>query len=100
MKILAIEKELPGVSAEQFQPLLKPEARCAWELYQAGVLRELYFNSEQHTAVLVLECQDVAEARQVLGRLPLVENGLIEFEFIPLAAYPGFERLFSGPEKS
>jgi hypothetical protein len=95
MKILAIEKELPGAAAEAFQPLLKPEARRAWELYQAGVLRELYFNSDSHTAVLVLECRDVAEARQVLGGLPLVENGLIEFEIIALVAYPGFERLFA-----
>ena len=95
MKILAIEKELPGTIAEQFQPLLVAEARCVWELYQAGVLRELYFRQDCHTAVLVLECQDVAEARQVLAELPLVANGLIEFEIIPLVAYPGFERLFA-----
>ena len=99
MKILAIERELPGATAEAFQPLLKPEARRVWELYQAGVVREFYFNSDCHTAVLVLECQDVAEARQVLAGLPLVENGLIEFEIIPLVAYPGFERLFAAPEK-
>jgi len=99
MKILAIEKELPGVGAERLQPLLKPEARKAWELYQAGVLRELYFDSDRHTAVLVLECRDVAEAHQVLNRLPLVENGLIEFEIIPLVPYPGFERLFASPEE-
>jgi hypothetical protein len=63
------------------------------------VLRELYFNMDCHTAVLVLECRDVAEARQVLSGLPLVENRLIEFEIIPLAAYPGFERLFAPPEE-
>ncbi len=95
MKILAIEKEIPGVSAEQFWPLLKPETRRVWELYQAGVLRELYFRQDCHSAVLVLECQDIAEARQVLAGLPLVANGLIEFEIIPLVAYPGFERLFA-----
>jgi muconolactone delta-isomerase len=99
MKILAIERELPGATDEAFQPLLKPEARRAWELYQGGVMRELYFNANSHTAVLVLECWDVAEARQVLAGLPLVEHGLIEFEIIPLVAYPGFERLFEPPGK-
>ena len=27
---------------------------------------------------------------------PLVEQGLIDFEVIPLAPYPGFSRLFAG----
>jgi muconolactone delta-isomerase len=100
MKILAIEREMPEATAEAFLSLLKPEARRVWELYQAGVLRELYFNPDSHTAVLVLECRDVSEARQVLAGLPLVENGLIEFEIIPLVAYPGFDRLFAPADKT
>ena len=95
MKILALEKELPGASAEAFQPLLKNEARNIWELQQSGKLREIYFHAEQHSAVLVLECSSVQEARQLLSNLPLVATGLIEFEIIPLAAYDGFERLFA-----
>ena len=34
------------------------------------------------------------EAEGLLDTLPLVKEGLIEFEVIPLAPYPGFERLF------
>jgi len=30
----------------------------------------------------------------MLSSLPLVEQGLIRFELIPLVAYPGFARLF------
>lgn len=46
MKILAIEKEVPSVADEQFEPHLKAEALKAWELYQAGVIRELYFRKD------------------------------------------------------
>jgi len=99
MKILAIEKDLPGASTERLQPLLKPEARRVWELYLAGVLREIYFRADCHSAVLVMECRDVAEARQVLSGLPLVANELIEFEIIPLVAYQGFDRLFAPSEE-
>jgi hypothetical protein len=67
----------------------------AWELYQAGVIRELYFRTDEPSAVLVLECADVDEARSVLATLPLVNAGLIDFELIPLRAYPGFARLFA-----
>jgi muconolactone delta-isomerase len=95
MKILAIEKEMPGVTAEEFRPHLKAEAAEVWKLYQAGVFRELYFSQDQHSAVLVLECADVKEANQVLNTLPLVKEGLIAFDIIPLIPYPGFSRLFA-----
>jgi len=96
MKILAIEHESLDKSADQFtEPLLQAEARCAWELHQAGVIRELYFRADRHEAVLVLECANVDEARSVLDTLPLVREKLIGFELIPLIAYPGFARLFS-----
>jgi muconolactone delta-isomerase len=95
MKILALEKEVAGVKDEQFTPaLLKTEAGRAWELHQAGIIRELYFRQDRQEAVLVLECKDLEEAKSVLASLPLVKSGLIDFELIPLTAYPGFSRLF------
>jgi len=95
MKILALEQDVPGVREEQFQPHLKAEAARVWELYQAGVLREIYFRQDRTQAVLVLECADVQEARCVLETLPLVRAGLIDFEVIALIPYPGFSRIFA-----
>jgi hypothetical protein len=94
MKILAIEKETPGVTAEEFEPHLKAEAAKVWELHQAGIFRELYFRQNRPEAVLVLECAGIEEANEVLNTLPLVKEGLITFDLIPLAPYPGFARLF------
>jgi hypothetical protein len=95
VKILALERETPGAAGEAFAPHLKAEALRAWELCQAGIIREMYFRDDQPTAVLVLECADAAEAVDVLKTLPLVEAGLIAFDVIPLKAYPGFARLFA-----
>jgi hypothetical protein len=95
MKILALEKEIPGVTADQFPPHLQAEARRVWELYKAGIIREMYFRQEKTEAVLILECADAAEARQALETLPLVLEKLIDFEIISLVPYPGFARLFS-----
>lgn len=94
MKILAIEKEMPGATSTQFAPHLKPEAAHVWELYQSGIVRELYFRADRSEAVLMLECASIADAQDVLGSLPLVQEGLISFEVIPLIPYPGFARLF------
>ena len=95
MKILAIEHDLQSASEEAFRRLAKAEASRVWELYQQGVIRETYFRADRSEAVLVLECPDVAAAQEILGTLPLVSNKLIEFEVIPLKAYPGFARLFA-----
>ena len=95
MKILAMEKELPNSSAEAFLQFLNAEARRVWELQQSGALGEIYFNAEQHTAVMILECSDSDEARHLLATLPLAQAGLITFDVIPLVPYDGFARLFA-----
>ena len=95
MKILALEHELPGAATDSFQRYEQEEARKAWDLHQAGLIRELYFRSDRNEAVLVLECVSLEEARSILAELPFVSEGLIAFELIPLKAYPGFERLFA-----
>jgi hypothetical protein len=94
MKILAMERETPGVRPEQFAPHLKVEARRIWDLYQAGLIREFYFRRDHSEAVLIMECSSADEAGRALGTLPMVLAGLITFDIIPLIPYPGFSRLF------
>ena len=94
MKKLAIEKEIAGTKSEDFQPYLKDEVRKVWELQQREIIREIYFRQDEASAVLMLECASVAEAKKILQSLPLVQANLIEFEIIPLKPYPGFERIF------
>jgi len=94
MKILAIEKEFKGKTAEDFQPHLEAEARQVWELYEKDVIREIYFRAHQKSAIIILECKNIEEAEENLSTLPLVREKLIYFEIIPLVPYPGFERLF------
>lgn len=97
MKILAIERENPDARPNDFQHHLKDEASHLWDLYQKSIVREAYFHAEQHTAVLVLECKSVDEARRILDTLPLVQASLIDFDLLPLVPYDGFARLFGRP---
>ena len=95
MRILALEKEIPETPADVFAPHLRREAEVVWELYTEGIIREMFFREDRNEAVLVLECNNVQDAEQALARLPLVAEGLIAFEIIPLKAYPGLSRLFA-----
>ncbi len=95
MRLLAIEREVEGKGAGECSPFLRVEAERVRELYETGVLREIYFRADRDAAVLVMECAGGEEAEGHLATLPLVREGLIRFEVIPLAPYPGFKRLFS-----
>ena len=100
MKILALEKEIPGRIPGDFTPHLRDESYRVWELCQAGTIREIYFRQERDEAVLVLECESPTEAHEILNTLPLVQQKLIRFELIPLVPYPGFARLFVAEQAS
>ena len=93
MKILALERD-SSAADEAFAPHLEAETRRVFELFFDGSLREISFRLDEPRAVLELECASVKEAEELLATLPLAEQGLIEFELIPLRPYPGFARLF------
>ena len=95
MKLLAVEKELRAVNADQSRALLRDEAFRVWELQQSGCVRAIYFRADTHTAVLELECADMEEAHQLISSLPLAVAGLSEFDILPLVPYDGFARLFA-----
>jgi hypothetical protein len=96
MRIVALEQPVPGVADTRFSDaILRAEAEAVWALYRGGAIRELYFRADRHAAVLFLEAADLAAARGIVEQLPLVRERLIEFELVPLEAYPGFERLFA-----
>jgi hypothetical protein len=93
MKFIFLEIESSIAKAEDFQPYLRDEAQHVWDLQQQGIVREAHFRADQHTAVLVLECRDLSHAQILASEFPLVRQGLIRFEIIPLIPYSGFSRL-------
>jgi len=95
MKFLAIEIDIPGITGEQIKPHLKTESKRVLDLYEEGIIREIYFKKEKHTAVLILECKDKNQAETILQSLPLVKENLISFEVSQLVPYNGFSRLIS-----
>jgi hypothetical protein len=96
MKIIAFDKiKLAPEEMGKITPLLQAEAKHAWELYKEGKFRELYFRADHPGAVIVLECENVDEAKKLMEDLPLVKAGYIEFEYIPVGPFTPFEGLFA-----
>lgn len=94
MKILAIEKELKNVDWEKESETLIDEAKTVYKMILSENLREIYF-TENKNAVLILECVNKNEAKQLLDNLPLVKNKIIAFEIFELRPYTGLSRLMN-----
>lgn len=94
MKILAIEKELKNVNWEKETETLIEEAISVYKMILSEDLREIYF-TEHKNAVLVLECTDKNEAKQLLDKLPVVKKRIISFEIMELRPYTGLSRLMN-----
>lgn len=92
MKILAISRYLRDVDWTLLSETLKQEALQAYKAYLDGIIREIYF-TENHDAVIIMECQTLSEAGDFLAKLPLVEEKIIEFQISELKPYTGFSRL-------
>ena len=43
MKMLCLDRPLPGATFEKYQPYLLDEARHVWQAYKNGIVREIYF---------------------------------------------------------
>lgn len=94
MKILAIEKELQELNPRAMSGVLQDEARQACQLYLDGYLREIYF-TENHNALIILECNSREHANILLNTLPLVKNGIIKFEIMEMKPYTGYARIMN-----
>ena len=92
MKFLAIEKEVTGADWAGSEEILRSEALHVRHLIDEGVIKEIYFN-EEHSAVIIMECEDKEHAKTALARLPLVIASLIDFDVMELRRYTGFDRL-------
>jgi hypothetical protein len=95
MQFLAVLKAKPDVPREKLGPLMKPEAAHVWEMMMSGVLRSIHYIKGPVGAILFLETSDDKEAALHVGKLPMVEHGLLSVEILPLTPFAGLAALFA-----
>lgn len=83
-KLLAIGTFTPKASPEKWKPILPAEVRDTVRLYLDGKIDQWFLKQDQSGVVFLMNVTNPAEARELLGKLPLGQAGLMEFELIPL----------------
>lgn len=95
MKVLAVARPRAGIDfAAELRTHGEAELRAVWDMYSRGVIREMY-SPGGPGIVLIMECADLAGARALLGELPLVVSGVIDFELTELHPFSALGMLFA-----
>jgi len=97
MQVLAIVTRAKARTDAEVVPYRVPEGRGVWALLRRSVVRRVWSRADQPGAVLLLEVGSRADASDAMMSLPLVRDGLVEFQLIELAPFLALEHLF-GPQ--
>ena len=92
MKIFVVATRNQEKPAEDFAPLMDPEADFALKLYKEGFIREIYSRTDGKGALVVVEADNEEEAANKLSDLPLAKAGLLSFDIYGTTAYRGIIR--------
>jgi hypothetical protein len=98
-KVLAIGSFTAKGTPDQWKPLLVAEVRDTVRLYLAGKIDQWYLKQDQSGVVFLMNVSDPKEARDLLGRFPFGQAGLMEFELIPLGPIAPLRVLLGDPAK-
>jgi hypothetical protein len=98
MKVLAVGRPRVGIDLRrEIAPHVRKELTALWQLYASGTVREMY-SPGGPGSILLLEVDTTDAARETLASLPLVANGIIDFELIELHPFGALDSLFSQGE--
>jgi hypothetical protein len=95
MQVLVIARIKPGTPVEQAVPFLAVEAAQAWEFYASEQIRQVYYIADKSGAVMIWEGESVESVTQEVNKLPMVKEGILTCEFLPLKPYTGYASLFA-----
>jgi uncharacterized protein YciI len=69
---------------DKLAPYWDEEKRTLAELHAEGVVKNVFRLTDRPGVYIIVEANDVEDARKQLGRLPFVRNGLLFFEVEPV----------------
>jgi hypothetical protein len=75
-----------GHNAGDPTPYLQAEVVRMGELQQAGIVEMVLLKTDQSGAFVLLRTADLASAREAVGSLPLVANGITKVEITEVIA--------------
>ena len=86
-----------GVPADRVESYVEAEAAAAWKLYEAGIVREVWYREDLSGVVIAADADSPEALIKELNSLPMVSAEIVSLEVISLRPYTGYKALFKSP---
>jgi hypothetical protein len=95
MKVFAIASLKPNITIDQVRKRLPDEVPATLKLYLEGKIEQFWFR-EASGPIFLLNVESVEQAKATLGALPLVAEGLMAYELLPVTTLSPLGLLIQG----
>jgi hypothetical protein len=96
MKVIAIGSLPRPVSEEQRQRIMPREVPHTLQLYLDGLIEQFWFRQDKPGPIFLMNVDSLDHAKAVVGAMPLVEEGLADYEYLPVGPLMPLGRLIQG----
>ena len=95
MKVFAIGHFTARPTPEQLAQIMPKEVPDTLQLYLDGKIDQFWHRKDREGVVFLLNAESPDQARDALARLPLVEAGLLAFDFVQVGPLAPLGRLIA-----
>ncbi|HEY0316542.1 MAG TPA: hypothetical protein VGC28_09795 [Sphingomonas sp.] len=96
MKIFAIGAIVKPVSDEKRDEILKREVPHTLQLYLDGPIEQFWFRQDKPGPIFLMEVDSIDQAKATINAMPIMAEGIAEYEFIPVGPLAPLGRLIQG----
>lgn len=87
MKFIIALSPTTNATPEAYEATRVPSAKMLWNLYLAGVIREMYSRADGKGVLFIAEANDAQALRAEIESWPLVSSGQVAGEVIGLGPF-------------
>ena len=96
MKVFAIGNFTKPITDEQRAQIMPREVPDTLRLYLDGVIEQMFFRQDKPGVVFLMNVDSIEKAKTITDKMPLVEAGLLQDEYLPVGPLKPLGLLLQG----
>ena len=96
MKVFAMGSFAKPITDEERQGVMRKEVPDTLKLYLEGKIEQFWFREDKPGVIFLMHTESIDEAKSRIQHLPLVANGFLKFDFIPVGPLKPLGLLIEG----
>ena len=96
MKVFAVGNFIKPITDEQRAQIMPREVPDTLRLYLDGVIEQMFFRQDKPGVVFLMNVDSIESAKAITDKMPLVEAGLLQYEYLPVGPLKPLGLLLQG----